>query len=74
MKLLSVTTPTVIKYAKTNKLIVINWGAENLFPVFQFSTHEKNSEKGMLKGVPELLALITHKVSAVRKCNFYQKN
>ena len=72
-KLLSVTAPTVIKYAKTNKLIVINWGAENLFPVFQFSTHEKNSEKGMLKGVPELLALITHKVSAVRKCNFFTK-
>jgi len=73
MKLLSVTAPTVIKYGKTNKLIVINWGAENLFPVFQFSTHEENSEKGMLKGIPELLALITHKVSAVRKCNFFTK-
>ena len=73
MKLLSVTTPTVIKYAKTNKLIVINWGAENLFPVFQFSTHEKNSEKEMLKGEKKNLALITHKVSAVRKCNFFTK-
>jgi hypothetical protein len=73
MKLLSVTAPTVIKYGKTNKLIVINWGADNLFPVFQFSTNEKNSEKGMLKGVPELLALITHNVSAVRKCNFFTR-
>lgn len=73
MKLLSVTAPTVIKYGKTNRLIVINWGAENLFPVFQFSTHEGNSEKGMLKGIPELLSLITHNVSAVRKCNFFTK-
>ena len=73
MKLLSVSAPTVLKYGKTNKLIVIDWGADNLFPVFQFAIHEKNSEKGMLKGVPELLALMTHKVSAVRKCNFFTK-
>ncbi|QXR21104.1 hypothetical protein EGK58_016750 (plasmid) [Acinetobacter variabilis] len=72
-KLLSVTAPTVIKYGKQNKLIVLNWGAENLYPVFQFSTNEKNSEKGMLRGIPELLSLISHNVSAVRKCNFFMK-
>ncbi|GAA5558235.1 hypothetical protein Asch01_02991 [Acinetobacter schindleri] len=72
-KLLSVTAPTVIKYGKQNKLIVLNWGAENLYPVFQFSTNEKNSEKGMLRGIPELLSLISHNVSAVRKCNFFTK-
>ena len=72
-KLLSVTAPTVIKYGKQNKLIVLNWGAENLYPVFQFSTDEKNSEKGMLRGIPELLSLISHNVSSVRKCNFFTK-
>lgn len=72
-KLLSVTAPTVIKYGKQNKLIVLNWGAENLYPVFQFSSNEKNSEKGMLRGIPELLSLISHNVSAVRKCNFFTK-
>jgi len=72
-KLLSVTAPTVIKYGKQNKLIVLNWGAENLYPVFQFSNDEKNSEKGMLGGVPELLSLISPTISAVRKCNFFTK-
>jgi hypothetical protein len=73
VKLLSLTTPTIIKYGKTNKLIVLDWGVENLFPVFQFSNDEKLSDKGMLKGIPELLSRITHNVSAVRKCNFFTR-
>jgi hypothetical protein len=73
MKLLSLTTPTIISYGKKNKLIVLNWGVENLFPVFQFSNDKKLSERGMLKGVPELLSNITHDVSAVRKCNFFTR-
>ncbi|QXX85096.1 hypothetical protein J6836_22315 (plasmid) [Providencia sp. R33] len=72
-KIIHASVPTVIKYGEKNKLIVLNWGAENLYPVFQFSTNEKNSEKGMLKGVPELLASMKHEVSAVRKCNFFLK-
>lgn len=71
MKILSVSETAVIKYGETHKLIMLKWGSDILFPVFQFSTNEWNNEKGMLKGVPELLALITHKVSDVRKCNFF---
>ncbi|KAB7893307.1 hypothetical protein GA565_24050 [Rouxiella sp. S1S-2] len=72
-KIIHASVPTVIKYGENNKLIVLKWGAENLYPVFQFSTDERNSEKGMLKGVPQLLAAMKHKVSAVRKCNFFTR-
>jgi len=71
--ILGVSVPTVHKYSKQNKLIVLDWGAEKLYPVFQFSVDEKNSENGMLKGVPELLACITHNVSNLRKCNFFTR-
>ncbi|EPD3246010.1 hypothetical protein ACR9PD_004134 [Cronobacter sakazakii] len=71
--LLGLSTPTIHKYGKQNKLIQLNWGAENLYPVFQFSTDEHNSENGMLKGVPELLSLITSNVSDIRKCNFFTR-
>lgn len=72
-KILGVSVPTVHKYSKQNKLIVLDWGAEKLYPVFQFSVDEKNSENGMLKGVPELLACLTHNVSNLRKCNFFTR-
>ncbi len=72
-KILGVSTPTVHKYGDNNKLIVLDWGMEKLYPVFQFSVDEKKSENGMLKGVPELLSCITHKVSNVRKCNFFTR-
>lgn len=71
--ILGLSVPTVHKYSKQNKLIVLDWGAEKLYPVFQFSVDEKNSENGMLKGLPELLASITHQVSSVRKCNFFTR-
>ncbi|MFJ3358460.1 hypothetical protein [Serratia liquefaciens] len=48
--ILVVSVPTVQKYSKHNKLIVLDWGAEKLYPVFQFSVAEKNSENGMLNG------------------------
>lgn len=70
-KLIHASVPTVIKYGEKNKLLVLNWGAENLYPVFQFSTDEIHSEKGMLKGVPKLLAAMQHNISTVRKCNFF---
>jgi hypothetical protein len=71
--LLSVSVPTLHKYGNNGKVIQIEWGAEKLYPVFQFSTAEKLKEKGMLRGVPELLSLITHNVSEIRKCNFFTR-
>lgn len=71
--LLSLSIPTIHKYGKQNKLIVLEWGVENLYPVFQFSVKEKLSEKGMLKGVPQLLSHMKNSVSSVRKCNFFTR-
>lgn len=71
--LLGLSVPTIHKYGKQNKLIVLDWGAEKLYPVFQFSIDKKLSENGMLKGVPELLSCITHDVSSLRKCNFFTR-
>ncbi|TDB47768.1 hypothetical protein [Photorhabdus khanii] len=68
--ILGITRPTVNKYGENHKLIVLNWGIENLYPVFQFSVNKKTSNKGYLKGVPEILANIG-KVSDVRKCHFF---
>ncbi|WP_039877938.1 hypothetical protein [Photorhabdus temperata] len=68
--ILGVTRPTVNKYGENHKLIVLNWGVENLYPVFQFSVNKKTSDKGYLKGVPEILANIG-KISDVRKCHFF---
>ncbi|MCA6220882.1 hypothetical protein [Photorhabdus antumapuensis] len=68
--ILGVTRPTVNKYGESHKLIVLNWGIENLYPVFQFSVNKKTSNKGYLKGVPEILANLGP-VSGVKKCNFF---
>lgn len=71
--LLALSIPTIHKYGKQNKLIILDWGAENLYPVFQFSVKENISENGMLKGVPLLLSHMKHSVSNVRKCNFFTR-
>ncbi|CAQ84425.1 MULTISPECIES: hypothetical protein [Photorhabdus] len=68
--ILGVTRPTVNKYGESHKLIVLNWGVENLYPVFQFSVSKKTSNKGYLKGIPEILANLGP-VSGVKKCNFF---
>ncbi|MEK9498607.1 hypothetical protein V2H77_19495 [Photorhabdus sp. P32] len=68
--ILGVTRPTVNKYGENHKLIVLNWGVENLYPVFQFSVNKKTSNKGYLKGVPEILANLGP-VSGVKKCGFF---
>lgn len=73
IKILSTTVPTLIKKGSRGEIIYIKWGAENLYPVFQFSTREKNSEGGMLAGIPELLSLMKHQTSAVRKCQFFTR-
>ncbi|WP_350303928.1 hypothetical protein [Photorhabdus viridis] len=70
--ILGVTRPTVNKYGENHKLIVLNWGIENLYPVFQFSVNKKTSNRGYLKGVPEILANIG-KVSNIRKCHFFTR-
>lgn len=71
--ILQISIPTVNKKGEKGELIALASGAENLYPVFQFSTDEKLSEKGMLKGVPALLAAFRQPLSAVRKCNFFTR-
>ena len=73
IKILTTTVPTLIKKGNRGEVIFLKWGAENLYPVFQFCTSEENSENGMLAGVPELLSLIKHQASAVRKCHFFTR-
>ncbi|WNJ82224.1 hypothetical protein RJE46_25130 (plasmid) [Cedecea neteri] len=73
IKILSTTVPTLIKKGSRGEVIFLKWGAENIYPVFQFCTRDKNSEGGMLAGIPELLSLIKHKVSDVRKCHFFTR-
>ncbi|KOY63138.1 hypothetical protein AM629_04300 [Photorhabdus heterorhabditis] len=68
--ILGVTRPTVNKYGESHKLIVLNWGIENLYPVFQFSVNKKTCNKGYLKGIPEILANLGP-VSGVKKCHFF---
>ncbi|OCQ51025.1 hypothetical protein Ppb6_04123 [Photorhabdus australis subsp. thailandensis] len=68
--ILGVTRPTVNKYGENHKLIVLNWGVENLYPVFQFSVSKKTRNKGYLKGVPEILANLGP-INGVKKCNFF---
>lgn len=73
IKILTTTVPTLIKKGNRGEVIFLKWGAENLYPVFQFCTREKNSEGGMLAGIPELLSLMKNKTSAVRKCQFFTR-
>ncbi len=73
IKILATTAPTLHKKGNRGEVIQIKWGAENLYPVFQFCTREKNSEGGMLAGIPELLSRLTHQLSAVRKCHFFTR-
>ncbi|WP_213993487.1 hypothetical protein [Sodalis sp. dw_96] len=70
--ILGISRPTVNKYGEQSKLIVLNWGNENLYPVFQFSIEDNNGAKGLLKGLPEILACLKN-VSSVRKCNFFTR-
>ena len=71
-EILGISRPTVNRYGEQNKLIVLNWGIENLYPVFQFSVDESSSGKGLLRGLPEILENLQH-VSSVRKCNFFTR-
>lgn len=73
IKILATTPPTLHRKGNDGKVIQIKWGAENLYPVFQFCTRGKDSEGGMLAGVPELLSMLKHKLSAVRKCHFFTR-
>lgn len=71
--ILQLSTPTVHKKGDKGELIVLEWGNDKLYPVFQFSVDEESSDKGMLRGVPELLACFCNYLSAVRKCNFFTR-
>ncbi|RAT10779.1 MULTISPECIES: hypothetical protein [Lonsdalea] len=72
-KILSVSIPTIHKYGNQNKIIVLNWSTDKLYPAFQFSIEKDFTENGMLKGVPELLALLSPSLSGVRRCNFFTR-
>ncbi len=71
-EILGVSRPTVNKYGEQGKIIVLNWGSENLYPVFQFSIDENNSNRGLLQGLPEILSSLRN-ISNVRKCNFFTR-
>ena len=69
-KILGVSKVTVKKKKDTNKLLALNLDGEFVYPVFQFSSDEKNSEKGVLKGMLEILSSIAT-FSEVMKYGFF---
>lgn len=58
--LLGVSKVTIKNKKDAGKLLALNLDGEFYFPVFQFTEDEKISEKGVLKGVAELLSLIVN--------------
>jgi hypothetical protein len=69
-KLLGVSKVTVKKKKDTNKLLALNLNGKFFYPVFQFSSDENNSEKGVLKGMVEILPGIAT-FSEVMKYGFF---
>lgn len=69
-KLLGVTKVTVKKKKDTNKLLALNFDGEFVYPVFQFSLDNKNSQKGVLRGVSEIMSSIA-RFSDVMKYGFF---
>ena len=59
-KLLGVSKVTIKNKKDAGKLLALNIDGEFYYPVFQFAEDDKISEKGVLKGVAELLALIVN--------------
>jgi hypothetical protein len=69
-KLLGVSKVTIKKKKDNNKLLALNLDGEFVYPVFQFSSDENNSEKGVLKGMVEILSSIAT-FSDVMKYGFF---
>lgn len=56
--ILGKTKTTVKNWKDAGRLLAIDIDGEFYFPVFQFTDDESVSEKGVLKGVPELLQML----------------
>ncbi|MFT6903160.1 MAG: murein L,D-transpeptidase YafK [Colwellia sp.] len=71
-KLLGVSKVTVKKKKDTNKLLALNLDGEFVYPAFQFS-FDDNSEKGVLKGMAEIISNITEFSDVMQYGFFVQK-
>lgn len=69
-RILGVSTVTVNNNRKNGKLLAVKMGGDYLFPMFQFAKNDQRGEKGMLKGMTDVLAHLQH-VSDIRKCGFF---
>ena len=58
-ELLGVSKVTIKKKKDTDKLLALNIDGEFYYPIFQFTEETTISEKGVLKGVAELLPLLS---------------
>ncbi len=58
--ILGKTKTTVKNWKDAGRLLALDIDGEFYFPVFQFTDDEYVSEKGILKGVPELLQLLNN--------------
>jgi len=70
--ILGVSKVTVKKKKDENKLLALNLNGEFVYPAFQFSLDE-NSEKGVLKGMAEILPNLTRFSDVMRYGFFVQK-
>ncbi|EPJ56182.1 MAG: hypothetical protein OFPI_00730 [Osedax symbiont Rs2] len=72
-KLLGVSKVTVKKKKDTSKLLALDLNGEFVFPAFQFTVDDEFSEKGILKGVAEILPNLTHLSDVMQYGFFVQK-
>lgn len=69
-KLLGVSKVTVKKKKDTGKLLALEHDGEFIYPVFQFTDDESKGEKGVLKGMAEILPHLSH-FSGVMQYGFF---
>ncbi|NDL63858.1 helix-turn-helix domain-containing protein [Acerihabitans arboris] len=69
-RILGVSPVTVNNNRKNGKLLAIQLGGDYLFPMFQFAKNGQHNDKGMLKGVGEILGSLDH-LSDIRRCGFF---
>ncbi|KJG14613.1 hypothetical protein UB37_20515, partial [Photobacterium iliopiscarium] len=69
-KLLGVSKVTVKKKKDQYKLLSLNLNGEFVYPAFQFSTNDENSNKGVLIGIEEILPFLNN-FSDVMKYGFF---
>ncbi|MBS9441686.1 hypothetical protein EAE89_08135 [Photorhabdus heterorhabditis] len=69
-KLLGVSKVTVKKKKDTGKLLALEHDGEFIYPAFQFSEDENKSEKGVLRGMAEILPHLS-RFSGVMQYGFF---